>query len=228
MNFAMTMTAFRRPDYLDLVLRSLKKNAGLQDYTLNFGIEPGSSEVISMCKHVDFMKTSVVINPVRLGVLKNPYELLKRTFDSGVDGVLYLEDDVVLSPDAVKLATWYLNNPQRNDFLCMNLYNHDSKSEADPTSCFAGTKFSALGFVITKEQWKAYFEPNWTKDPRGWDFSITNLIQTGLRVLQPRVSRSHHIGRERGQHYLASRDDKFYIANPMWTGDDCDFVIEEA
>lgn len=226
MNLAMTMTAFRRPDYLDMVLSSLKKNPGLDDYTLNFGVEPGNSEVISICNNVTFMKSSTLVNQVRLGVLKNPYELLKRTFDAGADGVLYLEDDVVLGPDAVKLSTWYFNQPRRNDFLCMNLYNHDSHADANPASLFSGSKFSALGFALTKEQWKNYFEPSWTKDSRGWDFSITNLISTGLRVLQPRISRSHHIGRAGGVHYLPSRDDKFYVANPMWTGDQQDFAIE--
>lgn len=224
----MTMTAFKRPDYLKTVLSSLSQNTGLEDYVLNFGIEPGNNEVIDTCKGVSFMATDVVVNARRLGVRDNPYELLRRTFEGGADGVLYLEDDVVLSKDAVRLATWYLNHPRKNEFLCMNLYNHDSSFDADPSATFAGNKFSALGFAITKEQWANHFGPGWKKDPRGWDFSITGLISSGLRVLQPRISRSHHIGREGGTHYYPGRDDVIYVANPMWNGPpQQEFKIEE-
>jgi hypothetical protein len=227
LKFAMTMTAFKRPKYLQTALDSLSKNGGLDDYVLNFGIEPGNEEVIKICKSVSFMQSNAVVNPRQLGVRDNPYELLKRTFNSGVDGVLYLEDDIVISTDAVGLATWYLNHPRRNEFLCMNLYNHDSRSDADPAATFAGSKFSALGFAITKEQWATHFEPAWKRDARGWDFSITGLIASGLRVLQPRISRSHHIGREGGTHYRAHRDDAMYVANPMWNGPPQEFKIEE-
>lgn len=225
--YAMTMTACSRPTYLKQVLDSLAKNPGTQNYTLHFGIEPVNSEVAKVCQSVTFMPTSVTINKNRLGVLRNPFELLKRTFESGVEGVLYLEDDVILSQDAVNMATWYFAQESKNDYLCMNLYNHDSSSDADPSAMFPGDKFSALGMAITKEQWKSHFEPNWTNDRRGWDFSITALIGSGKKVLQPRVSRSHHIGRQGGTHYYAPMHDKLYIHNPMWGGCLDSFKIEE-
>lgn len=226
MNLAMTMTAFRRPDYLKTVLTSLQENSGIENYVLHFGVEPVDQEVIDTCKSVQFMRTHVTVNQTRLGVLRNPFELLRRTFDTGVDGVLYLEDDVVLSQDAVEMATWFFNNPTANDYICLNLYNHDSNSSADPTCLFAGEKFSALGIGITRHQWKTHFEPNWESDKRGWDYSITNLISTGKKVLQPRYSRSHHIGRERGVHYRAALHDHLYIHNAMWNGHVTDFKIE--
>jgi hypothetical protein len=227
MKLAVTMTAFKRPKYLQTALDSLKKNDGLADYVLNFGVEPGNDEVIQICKSVNFMQSNTVVNPSRLGVRNNPYELLKRTFNSGAEGVLYLEDDIIISSDAVRLATWYLNHPRRNEFLCLNLYNHDSQADADPAATFAGSKFSALGFALTKEQWATHFEPAWKRDARGWDFSITGLIASGLLVLQPRISRSHHIGRDGGTHYRASLHDAIYVVNPIWGGPPQEFKIEE-
>jgi hypothetical protein len=228
MNLAMTMTAFKRADYLKTVLKSLQGNPGIENYVLHFGVEPVDQEVISVCQNVDFMRTVVTVNQERLGVLKNPFELLKRTFDTGVDGVLYLEDDVILSPDAVRLASWYFQQPTTNNYICLNLYNHDSVAGADPKAVFGGEKFSALGIGITRHQWKTHFEPNWENDKRGWDFSITALLASGMKVLQPRYSRSHHIGRERGVHYRAAMHDKFYVNNALWTGSVDDFVLEGA
>ena len=225
--YAMTMTACSRPGYLKQVLNSLSKNSGTEKYTLYFGVEPVNPEVAKVCQSVTFMKSHVTINPARLGVLRNPFELLKRTFDSGAEGVLYLEDDVVLSKDAVNMASWYFAQETKNNYLCMNLYNHDSAADADPAAMVGGAKFSALGMALTKEQWKTYFEPNWSNDRRGWDFSITALVESGKKVLQPRVSRSHHIGRQGGTHYYAPMHDKLYIHNPIWGGCLDNFKIEE-
>jgi len=226
MKLAMTMTATKRPEYLEHVLVSLANNASLDKYTLHLGIEPISQEVVKVCQDVKFIKTSITVNPQVFGVRKNPFELLKKTFDAGYDGVLYLEDDVSLSPDTVDMATWYFNNQDADKFLCLNLYNHDSQQQADPAALFAGEKFSALGIGITKFQWKNYFEPSWFKDPRGWDYCFTNMIAEGHKVLQPRVSRSHHIGRFGGVHYRAALHDKLYVDNPMWEGPAQNYHIE--
>jgi hypothetical protein len=227
MKLAMTMTATKRPEYLEHVLVSLANNQKINDYTLHFGIEPISQEVVDVCRNCSFIKTELTVNPQVFGVRKNPFETLKRTFDKGYDGVLYLEDDVTLSQDAVEMATWYFNHPSRNDFLCLNLYNHESLGEGDPGALFAGDKFSALGIGITAEQWKTHFEPSWWKDPRGWDYCFSSMISDGLKVLQPRVSRSKHIGRFGGVHYRANLHDKLYVDNVMWEGKTLPYHIED-
>lgn len=218
MKLAMTMTAATRPHYLENVLVSLANNSGLEDYTLHFGVEPIIPDVLEVAKNVSFMKTNVHLNAKKLGVRDNPFQTLKRVFDSGVDGVLYLEDDVSLSSDAVNLATWYFSQQDANNYLCLNLYNHDSNKEAPANELIAGDKFSALGIGITSFQWKNYFEPNWYKDPRGWDFCFTNMISSGLKVLQPSISRSHHIGRFGGVHYRANMHDHLYVGNQIFDG----------
>lgn len=218
MKLAMAMTACNRPEYLNHVLVSLANNKNLDQYTLNFGVEPGNAEVAAICGSVKWMNSVSVVNPVRFGVRKNPYEMLKRVFDSGADGVLYLEDDVELATDAVALANWYWALPNNNDYLCLNLYNHDSVATNDPDTVIVSDKFSALGIGITKHQWYSWFEPSWWKDPRGWDFCFTELIAKGLKTLQPKQSRSHHIGRFGGVHYRANMHDHLYVHNHMYVG----------
>jgi hypothetical protein len=228
MKLAMTMTAFKRPEYLENVLVNLANARAKADYKLYFGVEPASKEVLDVCNSVAFMPKHVHLNPKILGVRDNPYQLLKRTFDAGADGVLYLEDDLQITDDTVEMASWYFSHPDADRYLCLNLYNHDSSLSADPAALFGGDKFSALGMGITKHQWKTHFEPNWYADKRGWDFCFTNMISDGLKVLQPRISRSHHIGRFGGVHYRANMHDHLYVDNPIWTGKPVDYFIEAA
>lgn len=223
--YAMAMTAFRRPGYFREVLFTLANNTGLEDYVLHFGLEPVTPEVLEVARSVQFMPTVLTINSHSLGVTENPYELLKRVFETtDVPAVLYLEDDVILAPDAVRLATWYFQHPERNNYLCLNLYNENSQADADPTTLVASNKFKALAVGITREQWEKYFKDGWHKDPQGWDWSMIAIAKE-VPVLTPCISRSHHIGREHGMYYDASKHDAIYCPNPMCTQPASEFRI---
>jgi hypothetical protein len=227
-SYAMALTAFNRPGYLREVLYTLANNAGLEKYTLHVGLEPANADVVKVCDGIQFMPTVIHRNPHSLGVAHNPYNTIKTIFDTtDVPGVLYLEDDVILSPDAVRLATWYLEHPERDKYLCLNLYNHDSKADADPGQIYPGTGFSALCLAVTRHNWKTHFEPNWYRDGAGWDHSVTGLIaEKKLQVLLPAISRSHHIGREGGTFYTTAYD-HIYCNNPMCTQPAKEFRIEK-
>jgi GT2 family glycosyltransferase len=217
--FAMTMTACSRPNYLAETLDSLAANQHLDQFTLHFGVEPVSQEVLDICRAVDFMDTHIHVNSERLGVRENPYQLLTRTFAAGYEGVLYLEDDVVLSPDAVDLVLHYAKSPEAEQHRCLCLYNKDSHAENNPAVIETGrsiVKFSALGFYAPLPQWEAFFRPTWHASDKGWDFSIGGADVTAHTVARPAISRSHHIGRFGGAHYVASNHDKHYITNPIW------------
>ena len=224
------MTAANRAHYLQHVLVSLANNDNLDKFKLLFGLEPISFEVEKVCNDVNFMAVSVNKNTSIYGVRKNPYETLKAAFDSGAKYVLYLEDDVELSNDAVDLALWYFDKSTEEGFsdkyLCLNLYNHESLGAGDPAAVIASEKFSALGMGITKEQWEKYFQPLWFTDPRGWDFCFSDAISKGLKVIQPEVSRSKHIGRFGGVHYRANMHDHLYINNQMWNGKKQEYFLK--
>lgn len=213
MKLALAMTAYNRPQYMREVLISLAKNRGYRQYKLHFSLEPPNKEVERVASSIKFMDTEIFINPELYGVRKNPYEMLKRVFAQGYDGVLYMEEDAKLAIDAIDLASWYFSLANANDYLCLNLYNHDSKKDAHPDTVIQGKKFSALGVGLTRHQWTTYFEPNWFAHKSGWDFSITDLIKNDLRVLQPEQSRSAHIGRMGGTYYRPHLHDKEYIHN---------------
>ena len=218
MRLAIAMTAYNRPKYLREVIKSLAKNKNYEDYKLFFSIEPGNYKVIKIAQSVAFIEKEIHINPFKYGVRKNPYEMLSRVFAAGFDGVLYIEDDSKLAPDAINLTNWYFNRDDKESYLCLNLYNHDSKKENEINTVIAGEKFSALGVGITKKQWSDYFAPAWNTHPNGWDFSITDLVRKGAKVLQPSQSRSMHIGRKGGTYYRPEAHDPQYIHNYFFSG----------
>lgn len=215
---AMAMTVNNRPGYLQEVLTSLSNNRFLDSFTLHFGLEPGNKEVARVCEKTDFISKQLHVNRHHLGDLENPYQLLTRTFEMGYEAVLYLEDDVVLAPDAVDLALWYLKQTALvAQTSCLCLYNTGSGEGGDAARVVVSPPpaFSSLGFVITKAQWQV-MQPLWHKDGRGWDWGI--CFGGRVPIAQPCVSRSHHIGRQGGTHYVAHEHDPAYVGNVMYLG----------
>jgi hypothetical protein len=211
MKIAISLTAFKRPEYLTQVLDSLKVN-DISDFTLFIGVEPVSPDVIKICRSVDFINKSVTINHKILGVKDNPFQTMQRAFNSGFDIVWQMEDDVVVSPDAADLVRAYSSYDNKDDYLCLNLYNPSSWD--DQETIYASKGFNALSMAITRAQWDKYFIPNYHTDKRGWDWSMIGLLQrTHLTNLTPALSRSHHIGREGGTHYRADQHDHMYVGN---------------
>lgn len=209
---AIAITACDRVNYLDEMFQGLRQN-NLEGYKLFMNVEPKNQEVIDYCNSIDFIEKDIVVNDRVLGVRLNPYTLLKRAFDSGATQVVYLEDDLALSPDLMDMCNWYFRRFDKNKYLCFNLYNHES-DETRPEDIVVGGQFSALGFALTKNQWDKYFDPAWFVHKSGWDFSFTDLIETGKAYnVLPALSRTHHIGRYGGVHYRTHMHDDMYMHN---------------
>ena len=226
-----TMTAHDRPNYLKQTLSQFATTNSLDGVDkMFFGVEPGNKEVLDLCRSMqEKVPTHITVNPGKLGVSRNPYMTLRRAFKAGSTLNLYLEDDVLFSPDVIKMMDWYDSIPNKNDFLCMSLFRQKSLKDLSGVRTESNSnKFSALGLLITDYQWENYFAPNWFKDKRGWDWSIRNLMtQTGLEILVPKVSRSYHIGREKATHYVPAVHDKVHLG-VEWHQADAkqDYVLE--
>lgn len=216
LTYQLAMTAYRRANYLRESLFSLANNDDLADCRLHFSLEPGDDEVLGTCEFTRFIPTEIHVNPHVYGVTGNPYEMLKRVFERGAEYVVYLEDDVLLAPDAIRLAKWFFNLPDVNEYLCLHFFNGQSSAEADSRDVHVLNSFSALGVALTKYQWETHIEPGWYSNPAGWDHGIGNIARE-IKSLTPAISRSHHIGRHGGTWYDASRHDAIYCTNPMST-----------
>lgn len=205
-----TITIHDRPEYLIRLLESLVKN-DLTGWDIYAAIEPTpvASEQIRLLQ--EFLPSChTIINEQKLGVTHNPLEILKRVFDQENSQLnIYLEEDLIVSPDICQMADWYASI--QDDSICLCLCNI-GKVEIDdinsnlPHSCLfyanermtlsgGGYGFSPLGFVTNQNNWNQHFKPNWLKDKNGWDWSVVGyVVREGKRVLLPYKTRSDHIG----------------------------------
>lgn len=223
---SITVTACRRPGYLRQVVESLREN-DTDGYVLYMAVEPKRvAEVLEVAREAgEFVETRVLVNRRRLGVRENPYNLLWYVFEhEGSEGNVYLEEDTIVSPDALRLASWYLDEVDKTRLLSLVLFNGDGDPQR-PHDLFLGSEFHALGLVLTREQWRRWYRPFWHDDgiarevfgpfeQTGWDWAMRAVLRRHpeLRTLTPCLGRSNHIGRERGVHCTPEFHDANFAA----------------
>jgi len=212
----MTLTVANRPHYLQRMLDSLRACKGVEDYMLFVGAEPLNQRCIALIQQIDWMPVRLRVHGKILGIRHNPFETINRAFREGSQFNLYLEDDIILSPDAVQLANWYQTLPRYEEYLALCLFRYAS-DPTRPTDVLLGeregkTRFSALGLGISKKAWDTLFAPFWFDDARskeltgetntGWDYTVTTTLKVmeDLQFLVPAFGRSTHIGRDGGVH----------------------------
>lgn len=204
-----TLVAYNRLHYMVRMIESLKRN-NLEGYTLFIGVEPDNLSVVEYCQNLNFMPTKVTVNPQRLGVAWNPFATISRAFDSGSDFNVAVEDDLILSPDALDLANWFFALPE-NPYLCLGLFNYES-DPTFPDQVEMVDEFTPLGWAITASIWRRLIKSNWMIDSRGWDFSMNIIRQNNPanKVLRPQWARANHIGREGGVHCSPEFHDQMF------------------
>lgn len=214
------ITAYNRPQYFEKMLLSLVKN-DLTGWRVYIQLEPSSrvNEFLAIAKSLLAQhQYFIAVNETRLGVQKNPYSMLNKLFNSGTTACLYLEEDLIVSPDITRLANWYLKQPL-DQVIALNLIIAGCNSVGFLSSplymnyLIKSSAINSLGLVFTKDQWEQHIKPNWLKNPVyavrrcgspmcGWDVSLNAyaLSHPDLYMLQPLCARVLHIGDEGGVH----------------------------
>lgn len=170
--------------------------------------EPGPKEVWDLVKSIDFIDTRSEKNSEHRGILWNPFVAVERAFRDGSSFNFFLEDDVVISPDAIDLTNWFIKNGSKYSLL--HLFNLETDpSKPDELEEHAG--FAPYGWGISSNNWRNMIRNEWHDHLGGWDFSVYKLIKdhTIPLSLRPRFSRSNHIGRI-GHYCTSERWDKVY------------------
>lgn len=233
-----TLPVYKRADYLRETLDALKSNR-TDGYTLYVSVEPGSDEVAGMVKAIDFMPTKILWNKEKLGLNANIRQALFSAMEDGSEFNVAIEDDVVLSPDALDLAEWFRTYDKRGEYIALVLCHFDGKGR--PRVLHPLRKFWSWGYCFTREGWKKAFVDGWDyvekqrkEDKRGtnWDTLMMRWVLTRrFSTLLPDLSRSRHIGEVGGTHFLehnASKHyDRFFRNLPVSDGSVRDgFVVE--
>lgn len=217
--WTVTLTVTDRPHYLRQTLEHLRQVRGIEQWHLFIGLEPGCPECAQLCEAIDFMPRTILSNPQQLGIRGNPFYTMQYAFDLGSQVNIYLEDDIVLSPDVAELALWYqqtIETDQLFDVRIMLLNLFVTSIRTEPVADLGISQFfSPWGMVINAFQWKNFIEPAWWNDEHryphqyDWTLSLSEVmnLQDKLFVLAPLVSRSTNIGREGGLHSHPERFD---------------------
>jgi hypothetical protein len=221
-----TITAYNRPDYLKHTLDMLSRNRHLEKYLLVCKLEL-PNKCLEVCKSIGFMNKVICVNRRIQGVRDNPFNALGIVFSRGSMFNIYLEEDIDIAPDAVDMAEWFFALPDVNDYLCMNYFVHGT-SDIDAGKIIRTTDgFSALGMCLTRHSWDEHFKTCWGNDIRGWDYSVTNMInEKKLLSLRPVMPRSNHAGKFGGRHCTPEQHDKTFSFVSVYDGPAMKYYIK--
>jgi hypothetical protein len=214
---AVLLTAFDRPGYLAPVLDSWSRVRGLHDWHLRVAVEPSGvrDEVLalvgSFVGRTGHPDTEVVLNPVRLGVLENPYVHLDALFAAGHGFVVRAEDDLLVADDVLELFT-HVASAYADDASVATAHAFSpGPAGPGPEELGRGDAFCPWLWGTWQDRWASLIGPTWDRDystfngspgfETGWDWNLNTRVFPAhrLRAVSPAVSRVQNIG-EVGEH----------------------------
>lgn len=228
-NKTITITAYNRPHYFKQICETLRANK-IQGWRIVVAFEPSDkfNEQKAMLDTIindnDTVWRAVWYkNEEKKGVRKNPHDVLDYVFTQLNSEInIYLEDDIIISPDVTNLAEWFYNYHEEKEILSVKLVNEKCKKLTDDRTLLrCENEYSALGMIIKRDKWFKYYKPNWFKDVGvwhgelrvGWDWMMHRgvlEVNPNLYTLMPVNSRSNHTGREGGTHCSPQGHDEVF------------------
>lgn len=217
-----------RPNYLKQFLDSLATQ-NLDGYEIICSAEnhPGCINVLETHELPITILRKFNSSGVRShsGARDNMYQVLSYAFKIGSDFNVHLEDDYLLSPDAIDLASWYYemfkNDPLA--YMSYGLFNWQSRGE-DFSGVETADAFHGLGWCTFKEGWEACYDKCWYDDilarkyanAYGWDWAVQAAFKEyKYKSIIPLISRTSHVGRINGTCCTIEFFDKTYV-NLKW------------
>jgi hypothetical protein len=252
-----TVCAYNRPDYLRIVLTSLltalRECPEMQQAKIVIGVDPGGDRQAEVVDQIsDFRDIfqieerkapELIVWPKHLGVSEHPRRLLQYVFmEMRSEFNVHLEDDTVLSPDALRLAWWYWQRARHeyiiqpiamNRVLCMSLHSRScEENKTVPAAVRFRSDFCPWGWCCTYLAWWLWFSHYWNFKrslPAGFDWSASLMMRKhDLWALEPALSRVHNIGREGGEHQTPEGYDRD-MQGLVWAAavHNAEFVLDE-
>lgn len=208
-----TMICWKRPEYLKRAIESILLNPRFVDFEkIYIRVEPDHpKEMAEFLGEVALVlgdRVEITVNSFRLGTDKNGFLALRRAFEAGSDLNVHIEEDVILSSDALDVVLEEF--PKMKAYtdpgcLCFCLHNHNSQAMSEDTirqiQCIH--EFNPYGWACTKEQWQflsaEWFTNRWSPDgvqKYGWDWSVNYHCANAKThyTAMPLVSRATTIG----------------------------------
>lgn len=214
LNIGISLTCFKRADYLQEVLNSLKKSISLTKHEFKFypHIDFNNDKVVELVKSVDWLPVEYVCNKPPVGCNSNTKQAIEHAIQHH-DAIIHLEDDTVLSEDALDFYIFALHKYKDDDkVISVSGYNKtENINSEDYYSTFTEQFFCCWGCAF----WRSKIDPvlsNWTKqlafmNPQSWDSHLQeNLFKNRYYQVRPTISRIQNIGAKNGT----------YVHDPVW------------
>lgn len=211
MKTAITLTCYKRADYLKQVLQSIEqslKYSKINDMSIYFSIDYFDDEIPDLVQNIDWADIRYVVNKPSIGCNKNTRNAIMLGLIDN-DAVIHLEDDTVITKDGVdyfirQLNTYY-NDPE---IICLGGYSRTmSLDNANLSSTDKQKRFTCWGCGFWKHKIKPILE-NWTpylsrdNNSSSWDTHLDeSLFQNekyNFYQIVPTVSRIQNIGADGG------------------------------
>jgi hypothetical protein len=178
-----TMTCWRRPEYLKRALQSIERNQPRRKIEMILiGAEP--SDISMGCQSIlmdlrsnglDGVPVVVVQNMEQYGCDKNTERVIRSAFASGSDLNIHVEDDIILAPSAIDLvlrASAHLEAVpalRGSGCMAMCLHNHNPSCMMPRNSLQQIHEFNPYGWACSRTQWehfisKEMFTNRWSPD----------------------------------------------------------------
>lgn len=205
-----TFTVNERPWYFYKVLESWQKVYGIEDWGLQFALEPGSKVENNryLIDEFDHPNKQIFVNPERYGVLHNPYMAMSRAFQTH-SRVILAEEDLIVAKDTLKFFDHCFNRYQDDPkILTVNARGGDGNEPED--QLYIDQHFAVHIWGTWHDRWVDYIEPTWDHDystgengvRAGWDWNLNLRVMPkhDLYGVYPSASRSDNIGENGGTH----------------------------
>lgn len=215
-----TLVAHDRPQYtaeaiVALTDAVLKSEETLFDLLI-FSIDPKDCGTLDVCTKAGnvlsdngVINCAIFLNDKNYGVAGNTALALGRAFEEfGSEFNLSIEDDALLTEDALLLADWFAKNHgnETSPYLLMSMCNHSLFGKGsnpggidDDPSYLVETPYitSPFAWCASKHSW-GFIKDTWDRKvepPNGWDFSLSFSMRLAKkRGIHPVVSRCRNIG----------------------------------
>ena len=161
MNIAVSMTAWRRPEYFEKVLESVIGADGTQ-YPIHISIDGGyaeSQKVMRNCVKHKIPNASVYAHQENLGCASNTNYALARGFqDPSIEAVIHLEDDTLVHPQFFEFMRQALEHYKEVPQI-FSISGYANGNLQTLTEVWGGNnigirqRFTCWGWAITREVW---------------------------------------------------------------------------
>lgn len=201
MKFSISISLYNRLDYTKQILEKLASCKLAEEIPTTISIEPSPVlyEIAGLADAYPHPKT-IFVNEYRLGCNRGIWTAINRGFETGSDFNIHIEDDILLSRDALIYFTEMARYYEKDESVfCIGGYNRDPeiKTEADMGLFFPANTFYAWSWGVWYNRWNE-IKNRWAfgSNPYGqsWDCYVKHHLRGNRSTVLPSVSRVKNIG----------------------------------